>query len=140
MRENGEKGSVSVEAALGMLILAPLLMMIIEGAYALNEYSTLLDASREGARMVLRNEGDASQVEELVQSLTGDISGDAPTVNVEVDTLDPGHPTVTVQVEHDYEPHLFSISKDNDLFDIPLLKGDYTFTASTVMPLLSANN
>jgi len=137
MKKGNEKGTASIEAALGLVILVPLLMLVIEGTYALNEYSTLLDASREGARMVLRNEGDASQVEDLIKSLTGSLPGNSPTVEV---TTDAAKETVTVQVEYEYEPHLFSVSEDNHYLDIALLKGDYKFTAATVMPMLSSNN
>lgn len=135
MQKDTQKGTASIEAAIGLLVLVPLLMVLVEGTYALNEYSKILDASREGARMALREEGDASQVEQLVKNLTEELPGASPNVDVTVDAVDPDHKTVTVQVEYGYEPHLVPKSADNKGSVWGLLGHDLTMVAATTMPL-----
>ncbi len=135
MQKDTQKGTASIEAAIGLLVLVPLLMLLVEGTYALNEYSKILDASREGARMALREEGDASQVEQLVKNLTEELPGASPNVDVTVDASDPDHKTVTVQVEYGYEPHLVPNSEHSQGFVRDTLGHDLTMVAATTMPL-----
>jgi len=104
-----ERGIAAVEAALGLLILVPLLLVLIEASRALLEYSQLQNASMEGARMLSRQNGDASGVADYVSSLfnnadgTSTVEGTPPTVAIGPRD---GNNNVTVQVDHVFTPFL----------------------------------
>lgn len=132
MTEKRQRGSVAVECAFFALLLGGLLLVMVEGSNAIHTYSKLLEASREGARMVLRDNGDTSEVANLVQSLTADMAHSCQT-RVSTNSSDPTHKTVTVEVSYEYEWFLWSGQGDRFLQsykDSPL-----TLRATTTMPL-----
>jgi Flp pilus assembly protein TadG len=115
----------SVEFAFILPILAALLMGVIEGSSALKSYCTLLEASREGARLVLRD-GLTADVASLVRSVAPDLA-DAVTTKVTQDSSK----NVTVEVDYDY-------SKSGSGFSKLLAVGDGSatiFKARTVMAM-----
>jgi Flp pilus assembly protein TadG len=98
-----QRGAAAIELALGMMVLVPLLMLLVEGTTALIEYSKLQNAAMEGARMIARQGGDTTGVENFVKSLFLDsdsnstLKGDPPTVTV---SAPDANNNVTVQVDH----------------------------------------
>ncbi len=95
MRESDkQRGLAAVELALLLPVLSLILFLLVEGSQAIRTYSQLLEASREGARLVLRA-GDTSQVAGLVDSLLGDSTEGDVTTTV---STDPVNHTVTVAV------------------------------------------
>lgn len=136
MLRNDDKGMATVEMALSLLVLAPLLMLLMEGANALSQYSQLLGASREGARMVLREDGETAGVENLVKSLTEGLPGPDVTVQTTLDTTNPVQNTVTVKVDYVYQPLIVADSPEEENAFWNIFGGDdLTFHASTTMPL-----
>jgi len=128
MREKDERrqGLAAVEFALLLPVMLFLLLLVVEGAAAMHTYSSLVEASREGARYVLM-EGESADVEALVAALVADLDTENLTTNVVTDS---NANTVTVEVSYDYE--LFGSENGSGLFgnDEPL-----KFVAQTTMPL-----
>jgi len=137
-----QRGLAAVEAALGMLLLVPLFLVLIEASKALMEYSQLQNAAMEGARMLARQNGDASGVEEYVKSLfTGEgsaLDGADPTVTISPRDADNN---VTVQVDHAFSP-LFAPQTDAQgqpgPFDLRGIDG-LALSARTIMALPAEN-
>lgn len=125
-RGKSRKGMAAVELALMLPVVAILLLTMLEGANAMRAYSTLVEASREGARLVLM-EGNGHNVEPLVAALTDSLHGNSA---VAIVTTDQTGKTVTVEVSYDYQPFGSSESLD-------ALMGDQGFQlhARTTMPL-----
>jgi Flp pilus assembly protein TadG len=104
---NDQRGIAAVEAALGMLILVPLLLVLVEGSRALLEYAQLQNAAMEGARMLGKQQGDPTGVEEYINSLFKNadssltVDGAAPTVSI--GSRDANN-NATVQVDHAFTP------------------------------------
>jgi len=127
-RDNSRQGLAAVELALMLPVMALVLMLLVEGANAMHTYSTLLEASREGARHILM-EGENANVEALVQALIADLDDQDLTTNV---ITDPVAKTVTVEISYDYTPICGSSTggsipgEDNDSFEL---------VAQTTMPL-----
>lgn len=123
-----EGGLAAVEFALILPVLTALLFLLLEGGYAIKTYATLLEASREGARLVLRD-GEAADVQALVRSLTRDMAGEDIASTV---TADPVNRTVTVEVSYEYR----SFCGENSYFQTLNGESDpYVFKAQTTMPL-----
>lgn len=125
-RTDRRQGFAAVEFALLLPVLAVLILLLVEGANAMHTYSTLVEASREGARHVLM-EGDEANVEALVQALVADLDLDDLTTNV---VTNPAAKTVTVEVTYVYQ--LFGSQNGQGLF------GDddsFELVAQTTMPL-----
>ncbi len=131
-----QKGFAAVETALALLVLAPLLLLLIEGAKVLGEYSTVLSASREAARMVLRENGDTSGAVDLAQALTEDLDGPTPEVEVVV-TKSETENQVEVKVHYEYQPFLAGHSEGESVYEgLDMLSDwDGKLHASTTMPL-----
>lgn len=129
MMKNKQGGTVAVECAFFALLLGGLLLVMVEGSNAIHTYSKLLDASREGARQVLREDGDTSEVSNLVQSLTADMAHPCQT-SVSTNSA---NKTVTVEVSYEYDWFLWSGQGDSYFAaykDDPLV-----LRATTTMPL-----
>nr|WP_321259177.1 TadE/TadG family type IV pilus assembly protein [uncultured Pseudodesulfovibrio sp.] len=127
-KDTKRQGLAAVELALMLPVLALLLMLLVEGANAIHTYSSLIEASREGARHVLL-EGSDADVEALVAALVTDIDSADLNTNVTTDTVSQ---TVTVEVSYKYE--LFGnassttpIGESND--------NSFQFVAQTTMPM-----
>jgi len=124
--EKSRQGLAAVEFALILPVMALLLLILVEGANAMHTYSSLIDASREGARHVLM-EGDTASVEALVAALVADLDTEDLTTNVVTDTV---ANTVTVEVSYDYQP--FGNEDSNGMFN----DGEpFQLIAQTTMPL-----
>lgn len=124
-RDTSRRGLAAVEFALLLPAMALLFFLIIEGANAMNAYSNLVEASREGARLALMD-GASSDIEALVKAVTQNLNGE----NLEtVVTTDAGNNTVTVEVSYVYEPFGENALK--------ALTGDTSLqlVAQTTMPL-----
>ncbi|NMC49605.1 MAG: pilus assembly protein [Desulfovibrio sp.] len=129
-----QKGLVAVEMALALLVLVPLLLLLVEGAKALGDYSSILSASREAARMVLRGNGDTTGAAALAQSLTEDLDGPTPEVEV---TVDESAKTVTVKVDYEYQSFVAAPAEGESVYEGLDLFSDWDgkLHASTTMPL-----
>ena len=125
----GRRGMAAVEFALLLPVVALLILLLVEGGNAMHTYSSLVEASREGARHVLM-EGDSAEVEALVAAVVADLNPDKLTTNVTTDT---DANTVTVEVSYVYE--LFG-SNSGEVDSEGLFGNDaLTFVAQTTMPL-----
>lgn len=121
------QGLAAVEFALLVPVVAFLGLLLLEGGNAMHTYSSLVEASREGARHVLM-EGETSDVAALVEALVTDLDPEALSTNV---TTDPVANTVTVEVSYAYQ--IFGSQNGQRLFDEE--DGPLRFVAQTTMPL-----
>ncbi|EGB16151.1 TadE family protein [Pseudodesulfovibrio mercurii] len=125
-RDVRRRGMAAVEFALLVPIMALLILLLMQGGNAMHTYSSLVEASREGARRVV-TQGESSDVAALVAAVVADLDPDKLSTNV---TTNPADNTVTVEVSYVYD--IFGSQDGNGLFgnDEPL-----TFVAQTTMPL-----
>lgn len=100
MHRTRERGIATVEFALFLPILLSMILLCVEGGNMLRAYTTLQEASREGARNVLSNNGSAARVTDIVRNVAKSLSGSPPNANV---TFDTSKKTVTVEVEYAYQ-------------------------------------
>jgi Flp pilus assembly protein TadG len=126
-RDHKQRGLAALEMALILPLLAAIFFLLLEGAYAMRTYSLISEASREAARLVLR-EGTTADVDTLVHSLTAAQLPGA-TLNTSV-TTNTTQGTVTVEVNYDYET-LFGASALTALNN----NQTYVLLARTTMPL-----
>ncbi len=126
MRDRSQDGIAAIEFALILPALALMLLVLVEGAWALKTQYTLVEASREGARLVVR-QGNASNVNYLIETLTSKLPETAMTTSVDIDE---GQQTVTVQVDYEYQPFFLDGSFVERFGSDP-----FVFRASTTMPL-----
>lgn len=120
------QGLAAVELALLLPVMALLFMLIMEGSNAMHTYSSLVEASREGARHVLI-EGDDANVPALVASLVTDLNTQDLNTNVIKNGM---ANTVTVQVSYVYVP--FSNSNNTSTLGE---NNAFELVAETTMPL-----
>jgi len=121
--DKSRQGIAAVEFGLLLPLMVLLLFFLIEGANAMHAYSTLVEASREGARMVLI-EGDATNVAAMVDALTTSLDSESLTTAVNA-----GTDTVTVEVHYDYHPF------NENIFELLFGSETIQLAASTTMPL-----
>ncbi len=100
-----------------------ILFLLIEGTSMLHTYSSLVEASREGARLALMD-GESPDIEALVQSVTNELDTEA--LNTSVST---GSNTVTVEVSYDYQPF------GEDTLEMFTGNQSFLLVAQTTMPL-----
>lgn len=126
-----QKGNALVEFAFVLPILLMLLLGVAEVGNMLNAYLTVVEASREGARLVL-SEGPSANVQGLVNTLTARLPPPLPKADVNPKAgPDPfGNQFVTVEVTYDYHFILGDVPLIRNLFPDPL-----TLSASTSMAL-----
>lgn len=74
------------------------LFLLVEGGTAIHTYSSMVEASREGARLALM-EAEPSDIQALVNSVVGQAAQEFLTTSVIAGTN-----TVTVEVSYDYQP------------------------------------
>jgi len=120
-----QKGLAAVELALMLPVLMLMLLLLVEGANAYRVYTILHEASREGARLVLRD-GDGGSVPVLVASLLDKLPETTLTTNVSMVSGD----AVTVEVAYEYQS-LYGYNPALDAFSPAPL----TFRTATTMPL-----
>lgn len=124
--DSSRQGLAAIEFALMLPIMALLLLMLVEGANAMHTYSSLIEASREGARHVIMD-GNAASVEALIKVLVADLDTEEVTTNV---ITNPAANTVTVEVSYDYQP--FGNNNAADMFN----DGEpFQLVAQTTMPI-----
>lgn len=104
-------------------VMVLMLFMLVEGANAMHAYSNIVEASREGARLALMD-GEASDIEALVQSVTSELDTTALSTSV-VTSLN----TVTVEVSYDYQPF------GENALEVLLGEESLQLVAQTTMPL-----
>jgi Flp pilus assembly protein TadG len=124
--DNSRQGLAAVEFALMLPALALLLLLLVEGANAMHAYSTLVEASREGARYVLMD-GDTASVETLIGALVAELNTEDLSTNV---ATDPIAKTVTVEVSYAYQP--FGSESAGGMFNDGK---PFQLVAQTTMPL-----
>ncbi len=139
--QKDQRGSAAVEMAVGMLLLVPLLLILVEATKAITEYSQLQNAALEGARMLARQNGDATGVSDFVKNtILTDASGNAllggadPTVTI---TPRDSDNNITVQVDHAYSPLFTTQSGSASAFTFG--SDTLTLSAKTIMALPEAN-
>lgn len=106
-----QRGIAAMEMAIGLLVLVPLLMVLMEGTQALLQYATLQNAAMEGARMLVRDGGNTSGVTDYIKRMVSPDDLDATSVNIS--TRDANN-NVTVQVDHVFTAFFQSSSDDQD--------------------------
>lgn len=120
-----QRGMVATEFALVMPLLLMLFVLLVEAGNALKVYYTLLEASRDAARLVL-SQGDAENVERLVRSLTTNL----PKTSLKsVVNKDDTTKRVTVELVYDYQTLVCEDVLAALGWSLP------TFRARTTMPL-----
>jgi len=140
---NDQRGIAAVETALGMLMLIPLLLVLVEGSRALLEYKQLQNAAMEGARMLNRQNGDSTGVADYVSSLfkgsdsSQTVDGAAPTVSI---SPRDANNNATVQVDHAFTPLIAQSGNqgNSNAFSLPGLN-NLTLSAKVVTALPSKN-
>jgi Flp pilus assembly protein TadG len=121
----GQRGVALLEVALIVVfVLVPLMLCIIEGGKVITEYATLNEASRVAARRVVVS-GQTSDVVLLVRSVAGDLDPGKLQTNV---ITDHENGFVRVEVTYEHEWLLGKLAENSGL-------EDFTYTASTTMPL-----
>jgi Flp pilus assembly protein TadG len=129
MKQQPQKGHALVELALLVPMLTMLLVGVVEVGNAINAYLSVAEASREGARLVVR-EGSSADVEGLVQSLTDRLPESSLSTSVEYGNDDSGDQMVTVEVNYDYRFIFESLPLAPDILPNP-----FTLSARTTMPV-----
>ncbi|ADU63912.1 MAG: pilus assembly protein [Pseudodesulfovibrio sp.] len=124
-RDDSRRGLAAVEFALMLPFMALLLFTLVEGAGAMHAYSSVVQASREGARMALMD-GTASDIEALVQAVTQGLKSEAVTTSV---TADSASNTVTVEVSYAYHPFI------QNALELLTSQASLELVAQTTMPL-----
>ena len=124
-----KQGLAAVELALMLPVLALMVVLLAEGANAMHTYSSMIQASREGARHVLV-QGTNADVDSLVAALVGNL--DAENLKTTV-TMDPVANTVTVAVAYDYS--VFGQANGNPFFGGNNNENLFQFIAQTTMPM-----
>ncbi|MDD3311557.1 TadE/TadG family type IV pilus assembly protein [Pseudodesulfovibrio sp.] len=122
-RDASRRGIAAVEFGLLLPLMVLLLFFLVEGASAMHAYSTLVEASREGARKALVD-GDTANVAAMVEALTTDLDRDSLTTAVSE-----GPDTVTVEVSYDYHPF------NENILEILVGSETIQLAARTTMPL-----
>ncbi len=124
-----QRGQALVELALVLPLLVILLLGIAEAGNMLNAYLTVVEASREGARLVVR-EGESADVKGMVETIMERLPTSQVAVRVRYGEDDAGERMVTVEVKYEYR-FLFGA--------LPLTPGDEPYLlplrATTSMPL-----
>lgn len=121
--DTSRQGIAAVEFGLLLPILVLLLFFLIEGANAMHAYSTLVEASREGARLALID-GNTTNVTAMVRALTSELDNDNLSTAVSE-----GTDTVTVEVSYDYHPF------NENIFEMLFGTETIQLAARTTMPL-----
>lgn len=125
-RMRSERGNMSAEFALLLPVLVLLMMLLVEGSNVVHAYASLVEASREGARAVLRD-GDSNSVSKIVQALTADLPGGPAIASVSNDATSN---TVTVEVGYAYQSFT-----GQEAFTAVLGPDPLVIKARTTMPL-----
>jgi Flp pilus assembly protein TadG len=125
----GETGQALTELALILPLLVILFLGLIEAGSALKAYLTVVEASRDGARLVAR-EGSSADVKGLVQMLTERLSTSDVRVQVTYDEDELGGQMVTVEVHYDYKLLFGRVSPIQVFASDPL-----PLTARSTMPI-----
>jgi Flp pilus assembly protein TadG len=125
MKRARQKGIAAIEVALALPFLIAMIMVVVEASDMLHSYSTVQDASREGARSYVRK-GNSSEVATVVNTIMAKLPSTNVITNV---TTDAGANTVTVEVKYDYS----SFFNANQLLSM-LNSGPVTLRSATTMP------
>ncbi len=125
-RNDKQRGLVAMELAMILPVLMLFFLLLVEGANAMRVYSVLKEASREGARMVLRD-GDTNQVSTLIDSLLHDLPDTELTTNI---TTDAAAGSITVEVVYEYQS-FYGYNPALEAFD----EDPFILRVQTTMPL-----
>lgn len=124
-RSESRKGLAAVEFAMMLPLMAMLLFTLVEGSNAMHAYSSLVEASREGARMAL-TDGGLAEVQAMVRAVTNELDPEHLSTSV---TTDAGSNTVTVEVSYGYQPF------NTNALEMLMGQEHLTLVAQTTMPL-----
>lgn len=122
-RNDSRQGIAAVEFALMLPVMVLMLFLLVEGASAMHMYSSMVEASREGARLALM-EAEPSDIEALVSSVVG-----LPEPEFLTTSVTTGTNTVTVEVSYVYQPF------GDNAFEMFTGSQSLQLVAQTTMPL-----
>lgn len=131
MREKPrQKGHALIELALLLPMTLTLLLGVVEIGNAIVAYMTVVEASREGVRLVVR-EGPSADVQGLVQGIASPrLQPSRLTTQVSYSRDSFGDDTVTVEVDYEYR---FIFTNAPFLRDV--LPDPFILRARTTMPI-----
>lgn len=101
--DSGRRGLAALEAALLLPVLTLALVLLVEGGTALMTYSSLAEASRTVARMVVQD-GDPEAAAAVAPSLLPELDPESLETDV---AMDSDNDIVTVEVRYAY-PSMFA--------------------------------
>jgi len=127
--ERNCSGDALVELVLLLPILVILLLTVIEVGNAINTYLTVVEASQDGARLVVRK-GSGANVEALVNTLTERLPASNLTTTVVFGRDNSNMKMVTVEVTYDYQFIFGGMSLIRRFLPNP-----FQLRASTTMPV-----
>lgn len=129
-----QTGRALIELALTLPIFLILLLGVAEVGNAINAYLTVFDASREAARLVVRDgPAAAADAELLVFTLTDRLGPSNVQAVVDTQPSPAGGGIVTAEVRYDYQ-FIFN----NVPFIQQIVPQPFVLRASTVMPTATA--
>lgn len=121
-----EAGGALVELTLMLPVIVMILVGLVEVGNGLNAYLTVAEASRDGARLLVR-EGPTANLNGLVQTLAERLPTSTLTSHATYGFDSKGNRTVTVVVNYDYRFIFGNIPLVDELLPNPLrLRGTST--------------
>lgn len=125
-QRHAETGGALIELSLLLPIILIILVGLVEVGNGLNAYLTVAEASRDGARLIVR-EGPTANLNGLVQTLAERLPASTLTSQATYGFDSRGNRTVTVVVNYDYRFIFGNIPLVNELLPNPLrLRGTST--------------
>jgi hypothetical protein len=129
-RGRRERGQSLVELALTLPVLLLLLVGLVEVGSALNAYMTVVDVTRDGARLGSKGAASDEEIKNLVVTEMGrlpDGVDPATDITVERDVMGPDSPSIRVKVCYDHSL----------ILHVPLVTPDpIRMCSTTTMPKL----
>lgn len=126
-RHSSKQGFAAAELGLMLPMLVVLMFLLFEGSNAMRTYSAMVEASREGARVVLRD-GGVADMQGLMTALLNDVPAESISSKV---TTNEAAKTVTVEVICNYQP----FNGGSDALEMLSGSSGFTLRAKTTMPL-----
>ncbi|MCS6803988.1 MAG: TadE/TadG family type IV pilus assembly protein [Acidobacteriota bacterium] len=125
-QRHAETGGALIELSLLLPIILIILVGLVEVGNGLNAYLTVAEASRDGARLIVR-EGPTANLNGLVQTLAERLPTSTLTSQATYGFDSRGNRTVTVVVNYDYRFIFGNIPLVSELLPNPLrLRGTST--------------
>lgn len=125
-----QRGIASVEAAIILLPLTLMLFGVAEIGNAILQSISVIEASREAARMVVQQGSTVGLQQRLVDLVEPRLLADSLTATVAYGLDASNGQTVTVEVAYEYHPLLAGNPLSEKLLGI-----DFTIRSATTMPI-----